>query len=219
MSHCILIVVVSFAIFLLPVHGQTATDPNEGSRMTYNSSSGAMLFSWWARSGKTYFVQQSYDLINWVYVPIIFDGAGAPEGINFFTGDSRHFWRLQYADTGPGSGASADFDGDGLSNSLELTYGTNPFNPDSDGDGMTDGWEVAYGLNPLANDASGDPDSDGYTNLDEFTFHINPQTNEYAGGIRSQIYTYDAAGRILTTGSQPSEVFTYDSEGNISSGQ
>lgn len=39
-----------------------------------------------------------------------------------------------------------DFDGDGLSNSLEISYGTNPYSCDSDGDGLTDYTEI-YNLN------------------------------------------------------------------------
>ncbi|MEI7903328.1 MAG: chitobiase/beta-hexosaminidase C-terminal domain-containing protein, partial [bacterium] len=49
---------------------------------------------------------------------------------------------------------SRDMDNDGLSDSDELTVGTNPVNWDTDGDGMGDGWEVLRGLNPNdANDA------------------------------------------------------------------
>jgi len=42
-----------------------------------------------------------------------------------------------------------DSDGDGLLDSEEATYGTDPLNPDSDGDGYDDGTEVAGGYNPL----------------------------------------------------------------------
>ena len=41
-----------------------------------------------------------------------------------------------------------DPDKDGLPNSLEHFYGTDPNNPDTDGDGMLDGEEVEKGLNP-----------------------------------------------------------------------
>lgn len=41
-----------------------------------------------------------------------------------------------------------DSDNDGLTDRLELEYGTNYKNPDSDGDGILDGVEVAYGLDP-----------------------------------------------------------------------
>ncbi|MFA6790329.1 MAG: hypothetical protein WCR65_02000 [Parcubacteria group bacterium] len=42
-----------------------------------------------------------------------------------------------------------DFDQDGLSDSEELTYGTDPKNPDTDGDGYSDGAEVKSGYDPL----------------------------------------------------------------------
>ncbi len=52
--------------------------------------------------------------------------------------------------------ATADDDGDGLSNAEELELGTDPFEADSDGDGLDDGQEVGTtGTDPL------DPDSDG----------------------------------------------------------
>ena len=65
----------------------------------------------------------------------------------------------------PGSSAS-DSDGDGLSDTLELSIGTDPFLVDTDGDGMSDGDELAFdgnmtqytaGLDPDPNN----PDSDG----------------------------------------------------------
>lgn len=42
-----------------------------------------------------------------------------------------------------------DSDDDGLSDSDEARYGTNPNNPDTDGDGYPDGEEVQNGYNPL----------------------------------------------------------------------
>lgn len=55
-----------------------------------------------------------------------------------------------------------DSDGDGLINSLELTAGTDPNNPDSDGDGLSDGLEVlTWKTNPLLPDTDGDGLLDG----------------------------------------------------------
>ena len=45
--------------------------------------------------------------------------------------------------------ADEDFDGDELSNALEIQRGTDPLKADSDEDGWLDGWEVAEGTNPL----------------------------------------------------------------------
>ena len=60
-----------------------------------------------------------------------------------------------------------DFDGDGLSNDVEIGLGTNFYLPDSDFDGLNDGDEIALGSNPLAFDSDGngvrdsDEDADG----------------------------------------------------------
>ncbi len=42
----------------------------------------------------------------------------------------------------------SDSDGDGLSDAMEVFFGTDPRNPDTDGDGMSDGAEVDNGRNP-----------------------------------------------------------------------
>ncbi|HAU66684.1 TPA: calcium-binding protein [Candidatus Uhrbacteria bacterium] len=42
-----------------------------------------------------------------------------------------------------------DVDQDGLTDSEEQTYGSDPQNPDSDGDGYLDGAEVSSGYNPV----------------------------------------------------------------------
>lgn len=42
-----------------------------------------------------------------------------------------------------------DSDNDGISDSMERSYGTNPFNPDTDDDGYSDGDEIRNGHDPL----------------------------------------------------------------------
>ena len=54
-----------------------------------------------------------------------------------------------------------DDDGDGLTNSQELTYGTDGFSKDTDKDGLNDKKEVQLGTNPLEPDSDGDGIYDG----------------------------------------------------------
>ena len=60
--------------------------------------------------------------------------------------------------------AAQDSDGDGLSDSHEMSIGTDPFNSDTDGDGLGDGEDP----NPLVpNIVSTDSDGDGISDSDE----------------------------------------------------
>ena len=45
---------------------------------------------------------------------------------------------------------SHDTDGDGLTNAIEISLGTNPNLRDSDSDGLPDGWEVSRNLDPTS---------------------------------------------------------------------
>ncbi len=47
-------------------------------------------------------------------------------------------------------------------------YATGSAPTDTDQDGMPDSWETSYGTNPNVADNNGDLDSDGYTNLEEY---------------------------------------------------
>jgi hypothetical protein len=58
---------------------------------------------------------------------------------------------------GIGNNADPDDDGDGLSDSQEVTLGTDPLNPDSDGDGLNDGDEIANATDPMNPDSDGPP--------------------------------------------------------------
>ncbi|MFW6148000.1 MAG: fibronectin type III domain-containing protein [Thermodesulfobacteriota bacterium] len=76
------------------------------------------------------------------------------------------------------TGDDDDPDGDGLNNTEENIYGTDPNNADTDQDGLPDGWEVAYGLDPLDDSGEhgteGDPDQDGWCNYDEYLGGTDP---------------------------------------------
>ena len=55
-----------------------------------------------------------------------------------------------------------DDDNDGLTDTEEATFGTDPLNPDTDGDGLSDGDEVnTHGTNPLLPDSDMDGVDDG----------------------------------------------------------
>ncbi len=112
---------------------------------------------------------------------------------------------------------NGDQDADGLSNALELRYGTDPCNPDTDGDGVTDGYEYYAALdlngdsfpypatepwpNPLDPSDSGDDfDGDGLTMQQEFTLwkYVGatfPLT-QYSDG------TQNSGGLVAVTNSQ-----------------
>lgn len=86
--------------------------------------------------------------------------------------------------------ASADSDGDQLSDGDELTYGTGLLNPDSDGDSLSDGSEVhTYGSNPLNIDSDGDSLDDGL----EVSNGGNPTNSDQwiIDHIRANGTTYD----------------------------
>ena len=103
--------------------------------------------------GRVYFFQMSADGLNWAYAPTVKLGTtGIPLVYEVFPiAGQKYFYRLKYTlENNYTAGATGDVDGDTLSNSAELTAGTDPFNPDSDYDGMPDGWEKLYDLNPLS---------------------------------------------------------------------
>lgn len=70
---------------------------------------------------------------------------------------------------------ATDTDGEGLTDTMELIFGTDANKPDTDGDGLSDYEEVMAGLDPLKADADGngvsddqdDADGDGLTNGQE----------------------------------------------------
>jgi len=150
---------------------------------------------WNGIAGRTYFIQWSVDLIDWNYVPTIEFGED-PEPYGFQTeGASKFFVRLRYIDadwiTTLQEAQDADFDGDKVSNFIELENGTDPFQSlDTDGDGMPNDWETAHGLNPLdPADAILDQDSDGNSNSQEFQQNTDP--GDYASRILPLLAIFD----------------------------
>ncbi|MFW9932951.1 MAG: hypothetical protein ACFFDR_09875, partial [Candidatus Thorarchaeota archaeon] len=60
-----------------------------------------------------------------------------------------------------------DYDGDGINDVDEATYGTSPYDYDSDGDGLNDKYEITQGLDPLLTDSDSDTLSDWYEHVYE----------------------------------------------------
>ena len=186
----------SFVFFLLAhalcsnfIWAQTATDLNEGSQLTHDSVNDTWTFSWWGRSGITYFIQQSNDLMSWQYIPVIEPGQDGVVEWNFATSADKLFMRLKHSDKGTVDPFDDDFDGDGISNINELTgpseLNLDPFDPDSnnngildgfediDGDTLPDWWEI-YWFGNLDQNADQDTDNDFISNGSEFLAGTNP---------------------------------------------
>ncbi len=68
----------------------------------------------------------------------------------------------------------SDSDGDGLDDNVELLAFHHPLDPDMDNDGMPDGYEVDFGFDPLFTDSSLDNDGDGFSNMNEFIAGTDP---------------------------------------------
>lgn len=69
------------------------------------------------------------------------DSDGYPDGQEIANGYSPHRASLRLTEV--------DSDGDGLTDDLELAFGSSLYNPDTDGDGYTDGFEVHNGYSPV----------------------------------------------------------------------
>lgn len=123
---------------------------------------------------------------------------GAEEFVDTNADGLPNWWETLHYGGPTNATASADDDGDGLTNMEEYTWGTdphngdtdgdglsdgdevgihstNPLNPDTDGDGIPDGWEAQHGLDPLdPTDANLDSDSDGLTDYEEYLLGTDP---------------------------------------------
>jgi hypothetical protein len=142
-----------------PILAEMAPQPPVALTMTQDGSCDT---SWQGVVGRTYFMQRSADLIHWSYAPVIDFG----EGLHNHTltkASPQGFFRLLLNDdlaiTSLAAAQSADFDGDGLSNLFEITFGYNPYQATSTASGP---------------DALQDPDLDGMTNATEGNRSLNP---------------------------------------------
>ena len=85
---------------------------------------------WQGVEGRIYFMQWSLDLETWFYAPFIDFGDGMHSRGMAGTSD-KAFYRLHCIDdpaiTSLEEAMNADFDGDGLSNIFEVTFGYGPY--------------------------------------------------------------------------------------------
>jgi hypothetical protein len=191
-KHALLLLMVGCWMGMPCASAQTATSYNERESLTADAVTGALVLSWWGKAGRTYFVQQSYDLVHWNYVPYVEIGAEAICGVNFTCSDPRQFWRLNYIDVSTGglSAGDADADGDGLSNNDELNiYHTDPLKSDSDGDGIWDADEAALGSNPNVNDWTPRPVEFAFDDANRLTGHAAP-------GQTAAVFISDSEGNV-----------------------
>ena len=151
---------------------QTANDPGGRVRRVGPEEG---IFSWWAASGWTYFLQGSDDLVTWTYFDpysSIVTGSDIAEEYGFdTTGSPRGFFRVKSVPLTSPTPREADFDGDKIINYDEIAGGTDPLDPpaDDDGDGIPNDWETFFHLNPGdPSDAALDGDEDGQSNLAEY---------------------------------------------------
>ena len=185
---------LSFIAFLflsflsaIPASAQTASDVNEGSRLTKDATTGVYELAWWGKVERTYFIQQSDDLVTWTYMPVIeWKASAGVTAWNFanVSGAQKSFFRLRFSDAATGGNPeTADFDGDHVGNMTELNQITDPLGwTDVDGDQMPGDWEIFHGFNPTsAADATIDADDDGLTNRAEFNHDSNPHLKDTDG--------------------------------------
>lgn len=123
-------------------------------------SEGVNVFTIVATDGSAY-SDQTTETISITYTPVDLDSDA--DGL-------LDDWELTHFGNLTSSTGAADEDTDGLSNSEEYTYGSNPNNADSDADGIEDGVEVSLGTNPNSSDSDGDGDSDA----DEILYGSDP---------------------------------------------
>jgi hypothetical protein len=122
----------ALAVLLFGGHAlaQAPGQTNEGLTINQDPSSGAFSLSWWAKAGRTYFIQQSSDLVNWTFMPLM--EAASPDQLiswGFTSSSNQLFLRLQYIDE-----SFADWE---ASQGLDPSVWADPTALDPAGNGLT----------------------------------------------------------------------------------
>lgn len=182
--HCL-------SVLLLCVAFSTAEPPGiDQSLELVTPPTGAKFIRWHGKLGRTYFIMVSNPadhLKSWHYAPMMEGGNDVEISYEVESTADKSFFRLLYTDEPTIDPYRADFDGDGLRNSLEVErLGGDPFVKntvagDSDGNGLPEAWEIMFtawlaqfGI-PMSNpDPLADYDGDGLTNVEEFMLGTNP---------------------------------------------
>lgn len=152
------------AVFLTgPVSAEMAPQPEVAFTRGVENTFAA---DWQGVAGRIYFLQWSLNLESWFYAPFIDFGDGM-HSKGLAGSAPKSFFRLHCVDdetiTSLEEARNADFDGDGLSNLFEVTFGYDPFDANSTADGA---------------DSALDPEGDGMTNATENTRRLNPMVKD-----------------------------------------
>jgi hypothetical protein len=186
------------ALFLLSlgyVCAQTATEPNLGSRLSVDGSTSpaTYTFSWWGKSGCTYLVSSSPDLMAWSYLPNFNPtGADAVLSVQFITDSKKYFFRVvQFSPNDePAITVTAGLPDEWQRfyfGHLGISASANPA-----GDGMSNLYKYRMGLNPLKNESLNDRDGDGVTN------NQDARPNDSAIGRLTVVITAPAMGSTVS---------------------
>lgn len=104
---------------------------------------------------------------------------------------------------------SADSDGDGLTDGMEILAGTDPRNADADNDGISDAVEVAANLNPLRTDT----DQDGISDAEEIRLGLDPLSGDTDGDGDSDSVELRLGNGDASAATDPA-VMVPDADGN-----
>jgi hypothetical protein len=126
MKRLFVLILCLFAV-IAQSRAQTASDLNAGSRVLYSGTAGIYSLAWWGVSGYTYLIQESDDLVNWTYVPIVESGSNTDIRWGFTTTASNTFFKVEY-----------------ITQPIAQVPGSSFNGPDNNGDGIPDDWELFY---------------------------------------------------------------------------
>jgi hypothetical protein len=146
---------------------------NSGLIVYQGANPNDFMLSWWGYDEHFYFIEQSYDLKQWSFFPMVEEGLEEPMTVAFQSNTDRLFLRLKYSNDPESDLLSADFSGTRVSNWDEIQLGLNPFLfEDSDNVGLPDAWQLHH-FGQLGNHPNELTDS-GLSYRDYFLNDINP---------------------------------------------